>query len=59
MDVTLTEPELDVEVGVDVARDTGGRGRHPARWHRPRTDLTPTDIPHTAAPAPAEESVDR
>ncbi|MEU0038197.1 ATP-dependent DNA ligase [Streptomyces sp. NPDC006333] len=46
LDVTLVEPELVVEVGADVARDTTGRWRHPARWHRPRTDLTPTDIPH-------------
>ncbi|MEU9471720.1 hypothetical protein AB0D78_34935 [Streptomyces avermitilis] len=36
------------EVGVDVARDSVGRWRHPVRWHRPRTDLSPADIPHTA-----------
>ncbi|GAA2768536.1 hypothetical protein GCM10010103_75780 [Streptomyces paradoxus] len=29
--VTLVEPELVVEVGVDVARDASGRWRHPAR----------------------------
>ncbi|MEU9211338.1 hypothetical protein AB0D27_26240, partial [Streptomyces sp. NPDC048415] len=34
LDVTLVEPELMVEVGVDVARDASGRWRHPARWHR-------------------------
>ncbi len=32
--VTLVAPELVVEVGVDVARDRGGRWRHAARWHR-------------------------
>lgn len=45
LDVTLVEPELVVEVGVDVARDASGRWRHPARLHRPRTDLSPTDVP--------------
>ncbi|MFF2385684.1 ATP-dependent DNA ligase [Streptomyces sp. NPDC058108] len=48
LDVTLVEPELVVEVAADVARDNAGRWRHPARWHRPRTDLTPTDIPRSA-----------
>ncbi|WP_078890487.1 hypothetical protein [Streptomyces maremycinicus] len=43
--VTLVRPELVVEVGVDVARDSLGRWRHPARWHRPRPDLTPADTP--------------
>ncbi|MGX5183410.1 ATP-dependent DNA ligase [Streptomyces avermitilis] len=43
--VTLVRPELVVEVGVDVARDSAGRWRHPARWHRPRPDLTPADVP--------------
>ncbi|WP_079148670.1 ATP-dependent DNA ligase [Streptomyces agglomeratus] len=43
--VTLVRPELVVEVGVDVARDSAGRWRHPARWHRPRPDLSPADIP--------------
>ncbi|MEV7081922.1 hypothetical protein AB0N88_25840 [Streptomyces sp. NPDC093516] len=40
--VTLVEHELVVEVGVDVACDADGRWRHPARLHRPRTDLSPT-----------------
>ncbi|MEU3827975.1 cold shock domain-containing protein [Streptomyces sp. NPDC029080] len=35
LDVTVVEPELVVEVGVDVARDVSGRWRHPARLHRP------------------------
>ncbi|MDX2591416.1 ATP-dependent DNA ligase [Streptomyces sp. WI03-4A] len=43
--VTLVEPELVVEVGVDVARDNAGRWRLPASWQRPRPDLSPTDIP--------------
>ncbi|WP_328834890.1 ATP-dependent DNA ligase [Streptomyces europaeiscabiei] len=45
LNVTLVEPELVVEVGVDIARDASGRWRHPARWHRARPDLSPTDIP--------------
>jgi hypothetical protein len=43
--VALVRPELVVEVGVDVARDSVGRWRHPARWHRPRPDLTTADVP--------------
>ncbi|GAA3063482.1 ATP-dependent DNA ligase [Streptomyces glomeratus] len=49
--VTLVRPQLVVEVGVDVARDSAGRWRHPARWHRPRPDLTPTDVPRFAGGA--------
>ncbi|CAL9278948.1 DNA ligase C [Streptomyces sp. SudanB135_2055] len=45
LDVTLVDPGLVVEVGVDVARDASGRWRHPARWHRARPDLSPTDVP--------------
>ncbi|WP_306943993.1 hypothetical protein [Streptomyces phaeochromogenes] len=43
---TLVRPELVVEVGVDVVRDTAGRWRHPARWHRPRPGLSlpPADV---------------
>ncbi|MGW2287041.1 ATP-dependent DNA ligase [Streptomyces phaeochromogenes] len=43
--VTLVRPELVVEVQVDVARDSAGRWRHPARLHRARPDLQPTDVP--------------
>ncbi len=43
--VTLVDPQLVVEVGVDVARDGAGRWRHPARWHRPRPELSPADTP--------------
>ncbi|RNG33518.1 ATP-dependent DNA ligase [Streptomyces botrytidirepellens] len=44
LQVTLVRPELVVEVGVDVARDSAGRWRHPARWRRARPDLTPEDV---------------
>ncbi|KOV97525.1 ATP-dependent DNA ligase [Streptomyces sp. NRRL WC-3723] len=50
LDVTLVEPHLVVEVGVDVARDASGRWRHPARWHRARPDLSPADVPRLTAP---------
>ncbi|MET8012821.1 ATP-dependent DNA ligase [Streptomyces sp. NPDC005271] len=50
LDVTLMEPELVVEVGVDVARDAYGRWRHPARLHRARPDLSPADVPHLMPP---------
>jgi hypothetical protein len=50
LNVTLVEPELVVEVGVDVARDAFGRWRHPARWHRARPDLSPADVPHLESP---------
>ncbi|MER7694634.1 hypothetical protein [Streptomyces sp. NPDC097610] len=45
LNVTLVEPELVVEVGVDVARDASGRWRHPVRLHRARHDLSPADFP--------------
>ncbi|WP_405623799.1 ATP-dependent DNA ligase [Streptomyces sp. NBC_00076] len=44
LNVTLVRPELVVEVGVDVARDSAGRWRHPARWYRARPDLSPGDV---------------
>ncbi|MFK4070460.1 ATP-dependent DNA ligase [Streptomyces sp. NPDC029674] len=50
--VTLVEPELVVEVGVDVARDASGRWRHPARWHRARPDLSPADLPRLPSRSP-------
>lgn len=50
LDVTLVEPELVVEVGVDVARDASGRWRHPARLHRARLDLSPGDVPRMTSP---------
>jgi hypothetical protein len=45
--VTLVEPELVVEVGVDVALDAVGRWRHPARWHR---------LPEPTSPPPTSPS---
>jgi hypothetical protein len=50
LNVTLVEPELVVEVGVDVARDASGRWRHPANLHRARPDLSPTDVPRLTSP---------
>ncbi|MEV5089902.1 ATP-dependent DNA ligase [Streptomyces griseoincarnatus] len=38
------EPELVVEVGVDVARDGSGLWRHPARWHRIRAEMHPMQV---------------
>ncbi|MEW1569758.1 hypothetical protein AB0454_43420 [Streptomyces sp. NPDC093509] len=45
LDVTLVQPDVVGEVGVDVARDSAGRWRHPVRWHRPLPDLSPADVP--------------
>ncbi|MFE2462973.1 hypothetical protein [Streptomyces sp. NPDC059402] len=51
LDVTLVDPGLVVEVGVDVARDASGRWRHPARRHRARPDLPPSpDVPLLTTP---------
>lgn len=44
LSVTLVRPELVVEVGVDVTRDSAGRWRHPARRYRARPDLSPGDV---------------
>jgi ATP-dependent DNA ligase len=45
LNVALVEPELVVEVGVDVARDASAQWRHPARRHCARPDFSPADIP--------------
>ncbi|MET9987257.1 hypothetical protein [Streptomyces rochei] len=45
LDVTLVDPQLVV----DVARDGAGRWRHPVRLHRPRPDLTASDVPPLGA----------
>ncbi|MGY1528022.1 ATP-dependent DNA ligase [Streptomyces sp. MN3] len=38
-------PELVVEIGVDVARDSSGGWKHTARWHRARPDVAPGEVP--------------
>ncbi|WTJ96492.1 ATP-dependent DNA ligase [Streptomyces sp. NBC_01537] len=48
LNVTLVEPELVGEVGVDVARDASGRWLHPARRHRARPDLSHRHRPPVA-----------
>ncbi|MFG3206445.1 ATP-dependent DNA ligase [Streptomyces sp. NPDC048192] len=50
LDLTLVQPELVVEVGIDVPRDASGRWRHPAPWHRARPDLSPADVPLLTSP---------
>ncbi|MFD8489440.1 ATP-dependent DNA ligase [Streptomyces sp. NPDC059712] len=45
LDVTLVDPQLVVEVAVDVARDAAGRWRHPVRLHRIRAELHPMQVP--------------
>ncbi|MEV4790155.1 ATP-dependent DNA ligase [Streptomyces tuirus] len=45
LDVHLVQPDVVMEVAVDVARDAAGRWRHPARPHRVRTDLNPAHVP--------------
>ncbi|WP_260470428.1 ATP-dependent DNA ligase [Streptomyces sp. RP5T] len=50
LNATLVEPELVVEVAIDVARDASGRWRHPARWHRARPDLSSGDVPRWTSP---------
>ncbi|MFJ4895037.1 ATP-dependent DNA ligase [Streptomyces sp. NPDC088788] len=48
LDITLVQPDVVAEVGVDVALDSAGRWRHPVLWHRTRSDLSPADVPRTA-----------
>ncbi|WP_225840561.1 ATP-dependent DNA ligase [Streptomyces sp. NK08204] len=45
LDVHLVQPEVVMEVAVDVARDAAGRWRHPARPHRVRTDVDVAQVP--------------
>ena len=45
LDVRLVDPQLVVEVAVDVARDAAGRWRHPVRLHRARPDLPLRAVP--------------
>ncbi|GAA4340838.1 ATP-dependent DNA ligase [Streptomyces venetus] len=43
--VVLVQPEVVLEVDVDVARDSAGRWRHPARPHRIRADIDVQEVP--------------
>ncbi|MEV7995368.1 hypothetical protein AB0O67_26760 [Streptomyces sp. NPDC086077] len=45
LDVQLVQPDIVMEVAVDVARDAAGRWRHPVRAHRVRTDVAAAQIP--------------
>ncbi|MYS75480.1 hypothetical protein GTY88_34450 [Streptomyces sp. SID5926] len=45
LDVTFVDPQLVVEVAVDVARDAAGRWRHPVQMHRARPDLPSRAVP--------------
>lgn len=45
LDVHLVQPDIVMEVAVDVARDAAGRWRHPVRAHRVRTDVTAAQVP--------------
>ncbi|MEV5567894.1 ATP-dependent DNA ligase [Streptomyces sp. NPDC052196] len=43
LDVVLVEPELVAEIAVDTAHERGA-WRHPVRFTRLRTDITPADV---------------
>ncbi|MFI9630999.1 ATP-dependent DNA ligase [Streptomyces sp. NPDC052042] len=45
LDVVLVRPEVVLEIGADVARDSAGRWRHPVRPYRVRTDLDVQEVP--------------
>nr|AOE46842.1 polydeoxyribonucleotide synthase [Streptomyces antibioticus] len=45
LDVLLVEPDVVMEVAVDVARDSAGRWRHAVRPHRIRTDIDVAQVP--------------
>lgn len=45
LDAVLVQPDVVMEVGVDVARDSAGRWRHPARPHRIRADVDVQEVP--------------
>ncbi|MDG9695339.1 ATP-dependent DNA ligase [Streptomyces sp. DH17] len=45
LEVRLVDPQLVVEVAVDVARDGVGRWRHPVRLHRVRAEMHPMQVP--------------
>ncbi|MFH8993220.1 ATP-dependent DNA ligase [Streptomyces sp. NPDC017940] len=39
------QPDVVLEIAVDVARDAAGRWRHPVRPHRVRIDLGVDQVP--------------
>ncbi|MFJ4541931.1 hypothetical protein ACIP39_39065 [Streptomyces tibetensis] len=45
LDAVLVQPDVVMEVDVDVARDSAGRWRHPARPHRIRAEMHPMQVP--------------
>ena len=45
LDAVLVQPDAVMEVNVDVARDSAGRWRHPARPHRNRADADVQEVP--------------
>jgi ATP-dependent DNA ligase len=45
IDPVLVEPEVVMEIAVDVARDIAGRWRHPVRAHRARDDMAADQVP--------------
>lgn len=45
LDVHLVQPDVVMEVAIDVARDAAGQWRHPARAHRVRTDIDVDQVP--------------
>ncbi|GGV91003.1 hypothetical protein GCM10010228_80570 [Streptomyces massasporeus] len=45
LDVHLVQPDVVMEVAVDVARDAAGRWQHPTRAHRVRADIDVTQVP--------------
>ncbi|MFF9119121.1 hypothetical protein ACF09Y_26640 [Streptomyces massasporeus] len=44
-DVRLVQPDVVMEVAIDMARGAAGRWRHPARAHRVRTDIGVAQVP--------------
>ncbi|WP_240812799.1 hypothetical protein [Streptomyces sp. DASNCL29] len=45
LDAVLVQPDVVMEVDVDVAGDSAGRWRHPARPHRIRSDVDVQEVP--------------
>jgi hypothetical protein len=45
LEVHLVQPDIVMEVAVDVARVSAGRWRRPARPHRIRADVDAQEVP--------------